>query len=164
MLVPALLLLITAVSWAKGKLAKAGDPPLSKAQPVAFQNCVPARFQYTVLGASKVMPVLPPASPRAVPDRGVAAPVMVMSVKSTLARPLTAATDTVRAVANTLLATDKRRMMVVLAVVQVPPMVWFPRSDSPYRPLVLVFTVVVTLLKVLLPEIVNAVVLAALLG
>ena len=38
-------LLNTAVSWASGKLAAAGDPPLDVAQPVADQFCAPARFQ-----------------------------------------------------------------------------------------------------------------------
>jgi hypothetical protein len=34
-----------AVSWARGKFAKAGDPPAVVAQPVEDQFCVPDKFQ-----------------------------------------------------------------------------------------------------------------------
>jgi hypothetical protein len=75
----------TAVSCARGKLLKAGDPPLVGAHPVADQFCEPAKFQYTVLAAGKVMLVLPPQLPP--PDVAVIAFVAaVMSRISALDR------------------------------------------------------------------------------
>ena len=62
-LVAAPVLSNTAVSCARGKFAKAGDPPLLAAHPVENQLCAPVRFQYTVFAAGKVMLVLPPQSP-----------------------------------------------------------------------------------------------------
>jgi hypothetical protein len=71
-----------AVSCARGKLLTSGLPPDVSAHPVADQFCVPARFQYTVLGAGKLMPLLPPQFPTRVGDDPAAAPAIVMSLKS----------------------------------------------------------------------------------
>ena len=81
----------TAVSCAKGKLFAPGVPPLVSAHPVAFQFCAPARFQYTVLGVLKVIPVLPFRSPMRVPEDHDAAPVAVQSLKSTSVKLVNAA-------------------------------------------------------------------------
>ena len=51
--------------------------------PVLPQLLLPARAQYTVLAAGKVIPELPLASPSRVPLAGAAAPAIVMSRKST---------------------------------------------------------------------------------
>ena len=59
-----------------------GVPPDPVAQAVALQFCAPARFQYTVLGAGNVMPVLPPQSPARVGDAPDAVPARTMSRKS----------------------------------------------------------------------------------
>jgi hypothetical protein len=72
----------TAVSCANGKLFAAGVPPKLVAHAVADQLLLPARFQYTVLAAGNVIPLLPLQSPNLVPDAGAAAPAMVMSRKS----------------------------------------------------------------------------------
>jgi len=76
-------LLNTAVSCARGKLLKAGDPPLLAAQPVALQFCGPPKFQYTVFAAGKVMLVLPPQLPPPV-VAVIAFVAAVMSRKSAL--------------------------------------------------------------------------------
>jgi hypothetical protein len=74
-----------AVSWANGKLAAAGDPVVVVAHPVADQFCAPARFQYTVLAAGKVIPVFPPQSPHPTADVMVPTPTLALiSLKSVL--------------------------------------------------------------------------------
>jgi hypothetical protein len=47
--------------------------------------CAPAKFQYTVLGAGKVIPELPPQSPKRVPDSVPTAPASAIFLKSTSA-------------------------------------------------------------------------------
>ena len=89
-----------AVSWARGKLLTAGVPEGVVAQAVAVQLCVPAKFQYTVLAAGKVMPELPPQSPALVGELPVAAPVTMMSRKSQSVAEEIALTVRVRAVPN----------------------------------------------------------------
>ena len=63
-----------AVSCGKGKLFVDGVPVEVVAQPLALQFCAPARFQYTVLGASNVMPLHSPRLPMRVPLMGAAVP------------------------------------------------------------------------------------------
>ena len=91
----------TAVSCARGKLLKAGDPPLLAAQPVADQFCEPAKFQYTVLAAGKVMLVLPPQLPPPV-VAVIAFVAAVMSRKSTLDKVVALAKVMVLAVPSVL--------------------------------------------------------------
>lgn len=63
-----------AVSCASGKKLVLGVPVEVSDQPLALQFCAPARFQYTVLGVSKVMPLQPRRSPMRVPLMGAAVP------------------------------------------------------------------------------------------
>jgi hypothetical protein len=63
-----------AVSCGRGKLSVEGDPVEVVAHPFALQFCAPARFQYTVLGASNVMFLHSPRLPMRVPLMGAAVP------------------------------------------------------------------------------------------
>ena len=65
---------MTAVSWASGKLSVLTAPPELAAQALADQLLPPAKFQYTVLGVLKVMPLQPLKSPTRVPLMGAAVP------------------------------------------------------------------------------------------
>ena len=132
--VPGLVDSNTAVSCASGKLLTAGDAPELAAQPVADQLLLPARFQYTVLAASNVIPLLPLQSPKRVPDTGAAAPAIIMSRKSTSVAD-TAAQVSVRVVP---MASDRTKCRVVALVpaesVRVPLMVWLAVMDTFFRP------------------------------
>ena len=114
----------TAVSWARGKLFAAGAPPAVAAQPVEDQLPPPTKFQYRVVAAVNVMPLLPLQSPMRVPEAGAAAPAMVMSRKSTSVM-LTAAAVMVRVVPMVSLWTKCRMVALVPAEkVSVPVTVW----------------------------------------
>ena len=113
------------VSWAKGKLSMLGVPPLDVAQAIAPPQFPPAaRFQYLLTPAPKVIPLLPFASPKRVPDTGAAAPAMVMSRKSASV-PENAAVVIVRVVP---MVSDRTKFLLVALVpaekVSVPVTVW----------------------------------------
>lgn len=63
-----------AVSCGNGKLSVDGVPVDVVAQAFADQFCAPAKFQYTVLGASNVMPLHSPRLPMRVPLIGADVP------------------------------------------------------------------------------------------
>ena len=65
---------MTAVSCANGKLSLLVAPPEVAAQFVADQVPPAAELQYTVFGASNVMPRQPRKSPMRVPEIGAAVP------------------------------------------------------------------------------------------
>ena len=152
--VPGLVDSKTAVSWASGKLLTAGDPPELAAQPVADQLLLPARFQYRVTPAPKVIPLLPLQSPKRVPDAGAAAPAMVMSRKSTSV-PEKAAQVNVRVVP---MVSERTKCRIVASVpadsVKVPVTVWLAVRETTFKPAA-VMPVKDRLLKVLVPLMVN---------
>ena len=63
-----------AVSCGSGKLSVEGVPVEVVAHPLADQFCVPAKFQYTVLGVLNVIPLHSPRLPMRVPLIGAAVP------------------------------------------------------------------------------------------
>ena len=65
---------MTAVSCAKGKLSVDAPPPDDAAQLLPDQLPPAAVTQYTVFGASNVMPRQPRKSPLRVPEIGAAVP------------------------------------------------------------------------------------------
>jgi hypothetical protein len=110
----------TAVSCAKGKLFTAVGPLEVVAHAVAFQFCDPPDpFQYTVLAAGNVIPLLPPQSPPRVGEIGAAAPAIVMSRKSQLVAD-TAAQVRVRVAPIVLERTKPRAIADEPAQVKVP--------------------------------------------
>ena len=122
------------VSCASGKLFAATLPPDDVAHPVADQLLLPARFQYLLAPAPKVMPELPLQSPSLVPDAGAATPAMVMSRKSTSVRE-TAAQVRVRVVPMVFDCTNVRIVALVPAEqVKVPLMVWLAVTDTIFKP------------------------------
>lgn len=122
------------VSCASGKLFASTLPPDDVAHPVADQLLLPARFQYLLAPAPKVMPELPLQSPSLVPDAGAAAPAMVMSRKSTSV-PENAAAVMVLVVP---MVSDRQKCLIVAFVpaekVRVPLTVWLAASDISFRP------------------------------
>ncbi len=135
----------TAVSWASGKLLMSGVPPDPGAQAVALHCCAPARFQYAVLGAGNVMPVLPPQSPARVGDAPDAAPARVISRKSQSVAEM-ALTVSVRGVPMVSDRKKMRRTAEAPAQVKVPLTVWFAEKVTGRIPKFL--GVIVMLLKV----------------
>ena len=111
----------------------AGTPPDVVAQPSADQFCVPARFQYTVLGAGKVTPELPPQSPARVGEPPAAVPAIVMSLKSQSSADRVP-TVRVRVVPTVLLRNMILRTADAPATVRVPVMVWSAVKDTWRRP------------------------------
>ena len=118
----------THVSWASGKLASAGAPIDVVAHAVAVHSPPAARFQYTVFGLVKVIPELPLQSPKLDPVIGAAAPVIVMSLKSTLS-PEKALHVSVTVVPTVLERMNVRRAgMAPADTVRVPVIVALPGS------------------------------------
>ena len=107
----------------------AGVPPDPVAQPVEVHPTEPARFQYTVLGAGNVMPVLPPQSPARVGDAPDAAPARIMSRKSQSAAEM-ALTVRVRGVPMMPDCKKMRRTADAPAQVSVPLMVWLAEKET----------------------------------
>ena len=103
-----------AVSWAKGKLVRDGEPLDVSAQAfVSHPNKAPVTFQYTVFAAVNVIPLFPLQSPILVPETGAAAPAIVMSRKSTSVSDATAAAVIVRAVP---IVSDRTKCRIVALV------------------------------------------------
>lgn len=124
----------TAMSWASGRLfADNVVLPLDVAQLALINVCAVAEFQYTVLGASNVMLVLFPQSPRRVPLTGDAAPEIVMSRKSQ-SDGANVATVSVLAVLVVLLKNEIRCKALVPDVVNVPLIVWFADNVIGFTP------------------------------
>ena len=102
----------------------AGEPPLVKAHPVEFQFCEPDKFQYTVLGAGKFIPELPPQSPALVGEAPAAEPAIVMSRKSQSFAEIALAVI-VRVVPRVFERTKHLAVAEEPAQVNVPLMIWF---------------------------------------
>ena len=127
-----------------------GVPPDPGAHPVALHCCDPVRFQYTVLGAGNVMPVLPPQSPARVGDAPDAAPARLMSRKSQSVAEM-ALTVRVRGVPIMLDCKKMRRTADAPAQVSVPLIVEFALKFSLLR-LADAAALIVKLLKLINPE------------
>lgn len=121
--VSVVLLLMTAVSWASGKLVSAPAPPLVVAHELEPPQVVFVPTRKTVFAAGKVMPLLPPQSPARVGEAGLAAPARVMSRKSQSVADR-APTVSVRGVPMALDAMNTRRRTVAPAHVKVPVTTW----------------------------------------
>ena len=78
---------IIALSCNNGKSAAVGLPPLLDAHAVLFQLPPAGKFQYLLAPALKVISVLPPPSPKSVPDQGIAAPFASTRIKSIFCKP-----------------------------------------------------------------------------
>lgn len=133
----------------------AGVPPLDVAHPVADQFCVPARFQYTVLGVEKVMFVLPPQSPPLL-VAVIALVAAVMSRMSTLLNVVGLARVSVRGVPSVSERKKTRRTWVAPDADSVPLMIWSALKTAVCTVL-MPGAVNVRLLKVFAPLIVTVV-------
>ena len=131
-----------------------GVPPDAVHHPVADHVTAPAKFQYTVLGAGNVMPVLPPQSPARVGDAPDAAPARLMSRKSQSVAEM-ALTVRVRGVPIVSDCKKMRRTAVAPAQVSVPLIVWLPEKTYKVIPAALL-EANVKLLNVFTPVIVAA--------